>query len=204
MTPSKLQTTPSKLPSTPLNTRLTPSRSHLTPAKPQARSPSKLTTHIDSEQPIIDSMTVVRVIAGSDAEDNNSDSDEAVTTQATPSRRRATIVVSSSESDRSEQPTSTVQQSENASTTNRRRGLQDLKETGRESNSWSDSSEDSDLLTAIPREFICITHYASQNWSMVFRYFLTRLICVACLFCLCVVLKHCFKIYSRWSKNIIS
>jgi len=109
-------------------------------------------------------MTVVSVIVGSDAEDKNSDSDEAVTTQATPSKRRATIVESNSESDRSEQPTSTVQQSENASTTYRRRGLQDLKETGRESNTWSDSSEDSDWLTSIPREFICIITYYAGHW----------------------------------------
>ena len=119
------------------------------------RSPSKLTTHVESEQPITDGLTVVAVIMGSDAEDNSDDG--AVTPQATPSKR-AMIVESSSNSGEAEQPTSTVQQSEDPSTTLHRRGLRDLKETGEVPNSWSSSSEDSDFFTAIPSEFVCMRY----------------------------------------------
>ncbi|XP_065884313.1 telomeric repeat-binding factor 2-like isoform X2 [Dysidea avara] len=176
-TPSKLQATPSKspssksratpseFPSTPLNTRLTPSRSYLTPTKPQVtslRSPSKLTTHVESEQPITDGLTVVAVIMGSDAEDNSDDG--AVTPQATPSKR-AMIVESSSNSGEAEQPTSTVQQSEDPSTTLHRRGLRDLKETGEVPNSWSSSSEDSDFFTAIPKG-ISIKHRRRRSLTV--------------------------------------
>ena len=116
----------------------------LTQDKPQEIKPSKLKARMESEQPITDGMTNISVITGSDVEDNN---DELVTLQTTLSEKQA--MEGSSESDTSEQPTaSMVQQSENASMTLRHRGLQDLKETAKESDSWSGYSENK--LTAIP------------------------------------------------------